>query len=259
MIRRPPRSTLFPYTTLFRPRGRWRGADPLVQHIALTLEHAASEIMESRLNRPRLEPIIVRLSRNSWINRLHLADRLREHLHARGALDENGEHGCFLDRRGRNQLPMMSQQDGTLVAQRLMNDSAFLVTDRWSRPFGKMGAVVVKHRRVHVSRDERLASHRQRRAVRRMRVHNRIDVRSMAVNPQMETVRRIHHAVALNEVEIVVHQHNVAGARFIEAKAEAEHPVGVRLVTARSDLACERGLMALSRENPAAQCNLLAQ
>src|SRR5258708_26820212 len=24
MIRRPPRSTLFPYTTLFRSRGRWR-------------------------------------------------------------------------------------------------------------------------------------------------------------------------------------------------------------------------------------------
>src|SRR5476649_2242654 len=26
MIRRPPRSTLFPYTTLFRSRCRWRGA-----------------------------------------------------------------------------------------------------------------------------------------------------------------------------------------------------------------------------------------
>src|SRR5438046_5887007 len=30
MTRRPPRSTLFPYTTLFRPRGcrPWRGSDP---------------------------------------------------------------------------------------------------------------------------------------------------------------------------------------------------------------------------------------
>src|SRR2546422_5020000 len=27
MIRRPPRSTLFPYTTLFRSRGVWPGAD----------------------------------------------------------------------------------------------------------------------------------------------------------------------------------------------------------------------------------------
>src|SRR2546426_7911308 len=28
MIRRPPRSTLFPYTTLFRSRARHRGAEP---------------------------------------------------------------------------------------------------------------------------------------------------------------------------------------------------------------------------------------
>src|SRR5215212_3587270 len=28
MIRRPPRSTLFPYTTLFRSRARWRAAPP---------------------------------------------------------------------------------------------------------------------------------------------------------------------------------------------------------------------------------------
>src|SRR5262249_52879172 len=137
--------TAVPKASLASPRGRGRGANPLVQHIALMLERAASEIMKSRPNRPRFEPIIVRLSRNGWINRLHLADRLREHLHARGALDENCEHGRFLDRRGRNQLAVMSQQDGTLVAQRLMNDSAFLVTNRWSRPFGKIGAVVVEH------------------------------------------------------------------------------------------------------------------
>src|SRR2546427_5171744 len=30
MIRRPPRSTLFPYTTLFRSRGGWCGARVLV-------------------------------------------------------------------------------------------------------------------------------------------------------------------------------------------------------------------------------------
>src|SRR6266511_4871848 len=29
MIRRPPRSTLFPYTTLFRSRGRWPARCPL--------------------------------------------------------------------------------------------------------------------------------------------------------------------------------------------------------------------------------------
>src|SRR5438132_3977903 len=31
MIRRPPRSTLFPYTTLFRPRRRWRSTRPEVR------------------------------------------------------------------------------------------------------------------------------------------------------------------------------------------------------------------------------------
>src|SRR3712207_8724396 len=31
MIRRPPRSTLFPYTTLFRSDGVHRGPDPLVE------------------------------------------------------------------------------------------------------------------------------------------------------------------------------------------------------------------------------------
>src|SRR5258708_14137195 len=30
MIRRPPRSTLFPYTTLFRSRWRWRYARPTI-------------------------------------------------------------------------------------------------------------------------------------------------------------------------------------------------------------------------------------
>src|SRR5256885_9860626 len=28
MIRRPPRSTLFPYTTLFRSQWHWKGAEP---------------------------------------------------------------------------------------------------------------------------------------------------------------------------------------------------------------------------------------
>src|SRR2546430_5494980 len=42
MIRRPPRSTLFPYTTLFRSRGRHRG-------------HRGSELLRGALERVRLE------------------------------------------------------------------------------------------------------------------------------------------------------------------------------------------------------------
>src|SRR2546430_10411416 len=37
MIRRPPRSTLFPYTTLFRSRERYDGAD--VAHLILLKHH----------------------------------------------------------------------------------------------------------------------------------------------------------------------------------------------------------------------------
>src|SRR2546426_2677030 len=40
MIRRPPRSTLFPYTTLFRSVGsvRWAGADGGSRSVRITLE-----------------------------------------------------------------------------------------------------------------------------------------------------------------------------------------------------------------------------
>src|SRR2546422_3941215 len=35
MIRRPPRSTLFPYTTLFRSRSPFQGRDPIVRRRTL--------------------------------------------------------------------------------------------------------------------------------------------------------------------------------------------------------------------------------
>src|SRR5258708_18258662 len=55
MIRRPPRSTLFPYTTLFRsrlPRVRWReGALPLDPLPAeRTVHHSALDRKSTRLN-----------------------------------------------------------------------------------------------------------------------------------------------------------------------------------------------------------------
>src|SRR3712207_7166799 len=44
MIRRPPRSTLFPYTTLFRSKGGWRPGDRLVQpELSKTLERIAEK------------------------------------------------------------------------------------------------------------------------------------------------------------------------------------------------------------------------
>ena len=39
----------------------------------------------------------------------------------------------------------MREQDGALVAERRVNDLAFLVADRRPRPFREEGAVVVEH------------------------------------------------------------------------------------------------------------------
>src|SRR5256885_6553524 len=43
MIRRPPRSTLFPYTTLFRSDGALRGANDELQTRTLELEEEVSQ------------------------------------------------------------------------------------------------------------------------------------------------------------------------------------------------------------------------
>src|SRR3712207_6999880 len=60
MIRRPPRSTLFPYTTLFRSlrRHRHRAADPRDGH------------------RPRDGPHVVRRPRHPQVVGRHLAERV---------------------------------------------------------------------------------------------------------------------------------------------------------------------------------------
>jgi hypothetical protein len=53
----------------------------------------------------------------------------------------------------------MRQQDRALGSQRLMDDLAFLVADRRSRPFRQSGAIVMEHRGVHVRGDERATDH----------------------------------------------------------------------------------------------------
>src|SRR3712207_7529420 len=57
MIRRPPRSTLFPYTTLFRSRGDVeRGVDALLGQRAVELDLAVAgplELLEDHVVHPR--------------------------------------------------------------------------------------------------------------------------------------------------------------------------------------------------------------
>src|SRR5438034_4019602 len=57
MIRRPPRSTLFPYTTLFRSHSRWRGPGPTVRrnrHAAPRVARHALPVFAARGLRPVL-------------------------------------------------------------------------------------------------------------------------------------------------------------------------------------------------------------
>src|SRR3712207_7608360 len=54
MIRRPPRSTLFPYTTLFRSRGRWL-APRLVQELEQNLQRREQSLLF--LNRRGFAPL----------------------------------------------------------------------------------------------------------------------------------------------------------------------------------------------------------
>src|SRR3712207_7741615 len=55
MIRRPPRSTLFPYTTLFRSRGHERGQRPLVEpdlgvgQVAVVEQHEVRLLLPDQL------------------------------------------------------------------------------------------------------------------------------------------------------------------------------------------------------------------
>src|SRR6266536_4339852 len=93
MIRRPPRSTLFPYTTLFRPRGEGGGRT-------------------SRIRRPR------------WRGRGALARRARgrggaQHPAARARRARRGRDAApRRDRRGREARPLVRGGEGAGVRER---------------------------------------------------------------------------------------------------------------------------------------------
>jgi hypothetical protein len=76
-----------------------------------------------------------------------------------------------------------------------------------------------------------------------MGVYDRSHGGPMAIDPQMEAVRRVHHAFAVEQIEVVIDQHDIAGARLVESEPEAKHPVNAGPVAARRDLAGERGLV----------------
>src|SRR3712207_7863073 len=64
MIRRPPRSTLFPYTTLFRSNGRFRDGLPESFRVA-DIVHCVSRATVAEACRYGLDPAKVRLIRSA--------------------------------------------------------------------------------------------------------------------------------------------------------------------------------------------------
>src|SRR2546422_11195549 len=70
MIRRPPRSTLFPYTTLFRSHGE-------AQRIAVAIQVHAHQLLRIARRRALLPQ---RLARARPVDALALRDRTRERL-----------------------------------------------------------------------------------------------------------------------------------------------------------------------------------
>lgn len=98
---------------------------------------------------------------------------------------------------------------------------------------------------------------RQRGDVQRVGVDDAVDVRAGAIDPAVEAIGRIRHAVPVEDVEVFVDQQQVAGADLVEAQAQLLGVVGPRLRAARGDLPGEPGVVAGLEENPAGQGQLL--
>src|SRR6266496_5275642 len=77
MIRRPPRSTLFPYTTLFRSDPRARRAPPTAPHGRPGVADAASRLPEARRSEEHTSEL---QSRRDLVCRL-LLEKKKKHNH----------------------------------------------------------------------------------------------------------------------------------------------------------------------------------
>src|SRR3712207_7656816 len=99
MIRRPPRSTLFPYTTLFRSRGRGAGGSHGLSPCLLLSPHRS----ESRLisaSRPFLSPRALASSGMGWRSEEHTSElQSRQYLVCRLLLEKKKKnihvHVCY--------------------------------------------------------------------------------------------------------------------------------------------------------------------
>src|SRR3989441_10436750 len=88
MIRRPPRSTLFPYTTLFRSRLQPDAGEG--ERDAAELEHVAEQKARAEQHDAGLEPEIVR--GDAWAEHLRDAHGVRDHHAEHDGPERSEEH-----------------------------------------------------------------------------------------------------------------------------------------------------------------------
>jgi hypothetical protein len=110
-----------------------------------------------------------------------------------------------------------------------------------------------------VHRFQRLADHRQRRAVQRVRVHDGVNVVSDGIDMQMKPVSGIRRALAVNNLEVVVDQQVVGSGHLLEAHAVGQCPHGARCVAPRRHLSGEAAAVAVGGEDAAGDGQRLGQ
>src|SRR2546421_12889300 len=79
MIRRPPRSTLFPYTTLFRSLGRKRDNSHVDGAIFDLLQNFVAEIA-------------IDTDLHGWVEPMVFGEEVREHVQTGGFVGSQGKH-----------------------------------------------------------------------------------------------------------------------------------------------------------------------
>ena len=76
-------------------------------------------------------------------------------------------------------------------------------------------------------------------------MNDRMNIVPRTVNPEMKPVGRIDHALALEHIEIIIHEKEITRSKFFEAETETSSPHSPRFLAARSDLAGETRTMIL--------------
>ncbi|MNI79245.1 hypothetical protein D3C73_1356910 [compost metagenome] len=105
---------------------------------------------------------------------------------------------------------------------------------------------------------QRHFQHRQGGDVGRVCVDDAVHVRAGAVDPAVESVGRVRHAVAFQHFQVFVDQQQVARGDFVETQAQLLGVVGARLWATGGDLPGQPRVVTVLEQNAAGQRQLLS-